>query len=246
MLVNAYKISPINESPHILSWIFSSISAAIVNPSFSPTEPEPTDSKKPEEPFRVCEHCLHLLNNRKEMQDSRTSRPPITLYYEKIEELKRDIEPDTKMYEKIIARLFEGDAIYTLADASALRAKIGRVAELIDAYSKKILSLKCPEGSREEALKKAIRLACIKYIKDELLTLSPLPLEDEIKRLQDKRRMETELKIQRERRLAMEAIERNELVGAPIPVAKSQIDKAAASGVISQLVNCSGFLRLYS
>lgn len=216
------------------------IAAAIVNPSFS--EAEPTDGKKPEEPFRICEHCLRLLSNRKEMQDSRTSRPPITLYYEKIEQLKCDIEPDTKMYEKIIGRLFDGDAIYTLADASALRAKIGRVAELIDAYSKKILSLKCPEGSREEALKKAIRLACIKYIKDELLTLSPLPLEDEIKRLQEKRRMETELKIQRERRLALEAIERNELVGVPVPAAKSHIDKVAASGVMSSI---HGFVFLF-
>lgn len=238
MPVNAHTNS-INQSIERIVIGFICISAAIVNPSFSPTEPEPADSKKPEEPFRICEHCLRLLNNRKEMQDSRTCRPPITLYYEKIEELKRDIEPETKMYEKIITRLFEGDAIYTLADASRLRAKIGRTAEMIDAYSKKILSLKCPEGSREEALKKAIRLACIKYIKDELLSLRPLPDEDEIKHLQDKRRMETELKIQRERRLAMEAIERNELVGAPVFVAKSQLDKAAASGVISkQLFFC--------
>lgn len=198
-----------------------------MNPSFSPTAPVPTENKKSVEPFRICEHCLRLLNNRKEMQESRTYRPPVTLYYEKIEQLKRDIAPDTKMYEKIIDRLYEGDAIYTLADASALRAKIGRTAELIDAYSKSILSLQCPVGSREESLKKAIRLACIKFIKEDLLTLSPLPLEDEIKQLQDKRRMQTEMKIERERRLAMESIERNELAGAPMPVARSQIDKVA-------------------
>lgn len=201
-----------------------------MNPSFSPSAEEPPENKKANEPFRICEHCLHLLNNRKEMQESRTYRPPVTLYYDKIEKLKSDILPDTKMYEKIIDRLYEGDAIYTLADASALREKIGRTAELIDAYSKSILSLQCPIGSREEALKKAIRLACIKYIKEELLTLSPLPLEEEIKRLQEKRRMETEMKIERERRLAMEAIERSELVGGSVQVARSQINKGA-SGV---------------
>lgn len=161
------------------------------------------------------------------MQESRTYRPPVTLYYEKIEQLKRDIAPDTKMYEKIIDRLYEGDAIYTLNDASALRAKIGKTAELIDAYSKSILSLQCPVGSREEALKKAIRLACIKFIKEDLLTLSPLPLEEEIKQRQEKRRMETEMRIERERRLAMEAIERNELAGVQGPVLRSQVDKAA-------------------
>lgn len=210
---------------------FSSV--AIVNPSFSPVaeQPPPIDTKKPPEPFRVCEHCLHLLNNRKEMQESRTFRPPVTIYYEKIEQLKRDIEPDTRMYEKMIDRLYEGDSIFTLADASALRAKIGRVAESIDAYSKSILSLQCPAGSREEALKKAIRLASIRYIKEDLLTLQPLPLEEEIKRLQVKRRMETEQRIERERRLALEAIERNELVGAPVPISRSHLEKFA-SGVI--------------
>lgn len=203
-----------------------------MNPSFSPTEPEPNENRKSDEPFRICEHCLRLLTNRKEMQDSRTYRPPVTLYYDKIEQLKRDIAPDTKMYEKIIDRLYEGDAIYTLADASALRAKIGRTAEMIDAYSKSILSLQCPAGSREEALKKAVRLACIKYIKEELLTLSPLPLEEEIKRMQDKRRMETEMKIERERRLAMEAIERNEMQSTLVPVTKPQASGMPASGVI--------------
>lgn len=164
------------------------------------------------------------------MQESRTSRPPVTLYYEKIEQLKRDIQPDTKTYEKIIDRLYEGNAIYTLADASALRAKIGCTAELIDAYSKKVLSLQCPEGSREESLKKSIRLACIKYIKEELLTLSPLPLEDEIKRLQIKRKQETEQRIERERRLALEAIERNEFGGASVSAPRARLD-AYASGV---------------
>lgn len=164
------------------------------------------------------------------MQESRTYRPPITLYYEKIEQLKRDIAPDTKMYTKIVDRLYEGDAIYTLADASALRAKIGRVAEQIDAYSKAILSLQYAHGSREEALKKAVRLACIKYIKDELLSLNPLPLEAEITKLQDKRRQETEMRIERDRRLALEAIERYELVGASVPATPKNLEKVA-SGV---------------
>lgn len=171
------------------------------------------------------------------MQESRTFRPPVTVYYEKIEQLKHDIAPDAQMYEKIIDRLYQGDAIYKLSDASALREKIGRTAELIDAYSKSILSLQCAVGSREEALKKAIRLACIKYIKEELLTLSPLPLEEEIKRLQDQRRMETEMRIERERRLAMEAIERSELSGAPMPVARSQIDKVASGVRHSEVLN---------
>lgn len=138
------------------------------------------------------------------MQDSRTYRPPITLYYAKIDQLKRDIAPDFLTYTRIIASLYEGDSIFTLADASALRAKIGHVAEKIDAYSKAILTLECAKGSREEALKKSVRLACIQYIKDEMLSLDPLPLESEIHELQAKRKRETEQRIERERRLNME------------------------------------------
>lgn len=181
----------------------------------------------------MCDHCLHLVSNRKEMQDSRTLRPPITAYYEKIQQLKKDIWPDTKMYTKIVDRLMDGDSIYTLADASALRTKIGRTAELIDSYSKAILSLQYEHGSREAQLKEAVRLACIKYIKDELLSLSALPLESTIAQLQAKRKQETEMRIERERRLALEAIERYELSGVggdQVPMSTAQLDKFA-SGV---------------
>lgn len=162
------------------------------------------------------------------MQDSRTYRPALSLYYEQIEKIKKDIQPDRKMYEKIVSRLYEGDVIYTLADATALHAKIARMAELIDAYSKKIMGIACPEGSRAEQLKKSIRLACIQFIKEELLSQSALPKEEEILRLQKKRKQETEQRIVRERRLALEAIERNELVGAPV---RAPYSDGFASGV---------------
>lgn len=161
--------------------------------------------------FRVCEHCLHLLMNRKEMQDSRSDRPPVTKLYERLLQEKREITPDIPMYEKIIASLYEGDAIYRLSDASALREKIGRAAERIDNISKAILALPFPQGSREEALKKSIRLSCIAYIKEQMLSTPPLPAEDEIKKIQARKKQETARRIERERRLALEAYERYEL-----------------------------------
>lgn len=142
------------------------------------------------------------------MQDIQSYRPPITMYYDKIQQLKKDISPDTATYKKMINSLYDGDSIFTLADASALRAKIGHVAEKIDAYSKAILTLEFQRGSREEALKKSVRLACIQYIKDEMLSLDPLPLESEIMERQEKRKRETEQRIERERRLAMERWEK--------------------------------------
>lgn len=191
---------------------------SIVDPSYEvPCDiQEPSDIilKEPEDCIRLCEHCLHLLENRKEMQDSRSARPPICILHEKIEMIKKEVNPDLSMYEKTLEALFEGSSVYTLSDASALRGKIGHSAEVLDDLSKKVLLQKNPgKGSREEALQKAIRLATIKFIKDNMLTLSPLPLEEEIKRIQHKRVMEINQKIERDRRLALEAFEKYDLLG---------------------------------
>ncbi|XP_037028862.1 rabenosyn-5 [Bradysia coprophila] len=212
----------------------------------NPTVSTPTDQYEfhDDDSLRICEHCLSLLENRKDMQDSQLYRPAISVYYEKIVQLKKDIGPDLVMYSKMITSLYDGDSIFTLADASALRGKIGLVAEKIDAFSKAVLSLDYAHGSREESLKKSIRLACIKYIKDEMLALEALPQEAEIKELQRKRKMETEQKIEMERRLAMQAMERadgagNIRDGRDIGGAISK-GKAASGSAVTLIDNWSG------
>uniref|UniRef100_A0A0K8TKD5 Putative fyve finger-containing protein n=1 Tax=Tabanus bromius TaxID=304241 RepID=A0A0K8TKD5_TABBR len=207
------------------------VATNLIDPSAS-TFPrtENADKEKDHDNLRICEHCLRLLENRKEMQDSRTHKPPISLYYEKISELKKEIGPDIKMYNKIIKSLYEGDAVFTLSDAGALRAKIGHVAEKIDSISKAIMSLPAPEGSRDHALKKSIRLACVQFIKEEMLSIPPLPLEEKIKELQEKRRMEVEQKIERDRRLAMEAYEKYGGSNSPSNSRRQTENSSFASG----------------
>ncbi|XP_058445078.1 rabenosyn-5 [Malaya genurostris] len=195
---------------------------SIVQPISPGTEPpkmttqlDETGKDRESSGFRVCEHCLHLLMNRKEMQDSRSNRPLITKLYEKLLQEKKDIEPDIPMYSKIIHSLYDGDAIYRLSDASALREKMARAAERIDNISKTILAIPFAPGSREEALKKAIRLSCISYIKEQMLSIPPLPAEEEIKKIQLRKKQETAKRIERERRLALEAYEKYELQSEP-------------------------------
>lgn len=158
--------------------------------------------------IRCCDHCLHLLESRKEMHDSRTCRPPITVLYAKIQDLKKEIFPDIEMYLKIRDSLCEGESIFKLSDASALRGKIGRMAEQIDLHSKKILILPSVDGSREHALKKYIRLACVQFIKDEMLSIPQLPVEEEIQRIQEVKKRETERRIEKEREMALKAFEK--------------------------------------
>lgn len=145
------------------------------------------------------------------MQDSRLDNPQISKTYERIEKIKKDVWPDLVMYEKIINNLYEGDSVYTLNDASALRGKIGHMAEVIDSLSKEVVAYRCQKGSRQESLQKSIRLGAIKFIKDNMLSLPQIPMEDEIKKMQQKRVNELSMKIERDRRLAQEAFEKYEL-----------------------------------
>ncbi|XP_075158754.1 rabenosyn-5-like [Haematobia irritans] len=158
--------------------------------------------------IRTCDHCLWLLETRQEMHESRTSRPLIVQIYSDVQQLRKNVKPDIDMYLKIINSLYEGESIFTLNDASVLRGKIGQVAEAIDILSKRILAIPCEPGTREESLKKSIRLSCIQLIKENMLSLPALPKEEEIRQIQERKRMETEMRIATERRQAMEAYER--------------------------------------
>ncbi|XP_035791701.1 rabenosyn-5-like [Anopheles albimanus] len=205
--------------------------------------------------FRVCEHCLHLLMNRMEMQDSRLDRPPITKLYERLCREREDIEPELHLYRRMLDSLYEGNVVYRLSDASALREKIGRSAERLDGVSKAALALPFAPGSREDALRKAIRLACIAYIKERMLSLPPLPVEAEIKRMQQQRRQETARRLEQERLMALEAYERYEQLSgdsafsAPHNSSSSSSSTASTAemtngryGTISTVDNWSGTL----
>lgn len=186
------------------------VNPTVASPAGSAPAAEP-DQPNESSHFRVCEHCMRLLLVRMEMQDWRRERPLLRQYYEALERERTDIEPHIGMYRRILDSLYEGDVIYRLSDASALRERIGRSAEKLDGVSKSLQTLPTAPGSREEALKKAIRLGCIAYIKERMLSIPPLPVEDEIKRIQARKRTETERRLERERQLALEAFERLEL-----------------------------------
>lgn len=206
---------------------------SIISPSHEAAKPVGSEVilKEPEDSIRLCSHCLHLLENRKEMQDSRAARPPITHLYDRIEAIKKEVSPDIAMYEKIIFSLYEGDSIYTLNDAGVLRGKIGHSAETLDELSKKVLAQKSSKGSREESLQKALRLAVIKFIKENMLSLPPIPLEEEIKKLQGERVIELNQKIERDRRMALEAFERYELADNVVYPATSSNTGSAMKSV---------------
>ncbi|XP_030555009.1 rabenosyn-5 [Drosophila novamexicana] len=190
---------------------FLQLENALQLASLSTTRGEPLQQMQHQEyrAIRLCQHCLWLLDTRQDMHESRTCRPLMSQVYEEIRQLQKQVTPDLDMYLKIVNSLHEGESIFTIADAGALRGKIGQVAEKIDLRSKRILTIHSEPGSRDEALKKAIRLSCVQAIKERMLSLPPLPDEAYIRRIQERKRMETEQRILTEQRMAMEAYERN-------------------------------------
>lgn len=178
--------------------------------------------------IRLCQHCLWLLDTRQDMHESRTCRPLLAQVYEEIRQLQKQVTPDLDMYLKIVNSLHEGESIFTLADAGALRGKIGQVAEKIDLRSKRILTIHSEPGSRDEALKKAIRLSCVQAIKERMLSLPPLPDEGYIRQIQERKRIETEQRILTEQRMAMEAHERK---GSTAQAGVTQESRSFAQGV---------------
>lgn len=188
--------------------------------------------------IRLCEHCLHLLETRKEMQDSRSVKPLITKLYDKIESIKKEVMPDLRMYDKIVNTLYLGDSVYTINDASSLRGKVGKMAEVLDQLSKDVLQIKCQKGSREESLQKSIRLGCIKFIKENMLSIHPIPSEVEIKKIQEERIFKLSHKIERDRRIAQEAFERYELGGTSSNTANTPM-KSKSSSMLKSVENSS-------
>ncbi|XP_030383732.1 rabenosyn-5 [Scaptodrosophila lebanonensis] len=188
---------------------------------------------------RLCHHCLWLLDTRQDMHESRTCRPMLVQVYDQIRQLQKEVMPDLDMYMKIVNSLYEGDSIFTIADASALRGKIGQTAEAIDVRSKRIMAIHSEPGSREEALKKAVRLCCIQTIKERMLSLPPLPDEAQIRQIQERKRMETEQRIQTEQRMAMEAFERYGLGNAATTTAVIDSGSFAQGSDLQSLNNWS-------
>lgn len=106
--------------------------------------------------------------------------------------------------------------MYGLEDAQSLRVKLAKLGENIDAASKKILVLgvkKNAEDSQESLgqelrLYQMVRTSAMIFLKEELLTLQPLPSAEEYAVLQEERQKRIEARIAYERQLEEEQREK--------------------------------------
>ena len=114
------------------------------------------------------------------------------------------------MYDSLMA----GETNYHSSDVKTLRVKLLKVAENIDLMSKKIQALgvdnsqEVQEGMakpRRFALQDQVRRASINFIKETLVGLPSLPSDEELVKIQERRKMEIARQLEENRRKREEA-----------------------------------------
>jgi hypothetical protein len=95
-----------------------------------------------------------------------------------------------------------------LSEAKLLRLKLLKMAEIVDAMSKKISTLEIEvdeDVGLVKTLKSRIRNSAINFVKDTLVGLPSVPSEEELVKLKENRKKEAEKKISEEKTKAQEA-----------------------------------------
>lgn len=179
------------------------------------------DSMTSEQHFRVCRHCMMRLQARDNQVEQRTSKPTLSLYYEKLMEYRALLERLLPQYIQMAESLNAGETTYNLQDAEELRMKILRTGDNLNSMTQKIRNLgignqdvpdgaasSTPLGSRQELLQRRIFSTSSGFLKDHILSLPKLPTFQELKETQERRRLEAEARLAAEKEAMRQAEER--------------------------------------
>nr|XP_054338209.1 rabenosyn-5 isoform X3 [Pongo pygmaeus]XP_054338210.1 rabenosyn-5 isoform X3 [Pongo pygmaeus] len=135
-------------------------------------------------------------------------------------------------YIRMAASLNAGETTYSLEHASDLRVEVQKVYELIDALSKKILTLGLnqdpPPHPSNLRLQRMIRYSATLFVQEKLLGLMSLPTKEQFEELKKKRKEEMERKRAVERQAALESQRRLE-------ERQSGLASRAANGEVASL-----------
>ncbi|XP_047475313.1 rabenosyn-5-like [Penaeus chinensis] len=179
------------------------------------------DSMTNEQHFRICRHCMMRLQARDNQVEQRTSKPTLSLYYEKLMEYRSLLERLLPQYIQMAESLNAGETTYNLQDAEELRMKILKTGDNLNSMTQKIRNLgigsqdvpdgaasSTPLGSRQELLQKRIFSTSSGFLKDNILSLPKLPTFQELKETQERRRLEAEARLAAEKEAMRQAEER--------------------------------------
>lgn len=165
--------------------------------------------EKEDERIRCCRHCKDTLLRREQQMDEREHTPAITKLYEKLRLCMEKVDQKAPEYVRMAASLNAGETTYSLEQASDLRLEVQKVYELIDALSKKILTLGLnqdpPPHPNTLRLQRMIRYSATLFVQEKLLGLMSLPTKEQFEELKKKRKQDMERKRMLERQAALES-----------------------------------------
>ncbi|XP_025930673.1 rabenosyn-5 isoform X2 [Apteryx rowi] len=147
--------------------------------------------EKDDDRIRCCQHCKDTLLKREQQIDEKEYTPEIVKLYEKLRLCMEKVDQKAPEYIRMAESLNAGEITYNLEHANDLRVEIQKVYELIDALSKKILSLGLHEEPQPHPktlqLQRMIRYSATLFVQEKLLGLMSLPTKDQYEELKKKR-----------------------------------------------------------
>lgn len=165
--------------------------------------------EKDDERIRCCVHCKDTLLKREQQMDEKERTPEIAKLYEKLRLCMEKVDQKAPEYIRMAASLNAGETTYSLEHASDLRVEVQKVYELIDALSKKILTLGLnqdpPPHPNTLRLQRMIRYSATLFVQEKLLGLMSLPTKEQFENLRKKRKQELEMKRLKERQVPLES-----------------------------------------
>lgn len=186
--------------------------------------------EKDDEKIRCCHHCMDTLLKRQQKLEEKDHVPDIVKLYDRLRMCMEKVEEKAPEYIRMAESLNAGETTYNLDTAGGLRLEVQKYYELIDALSKKILTLgvKSEPQPHPKALQlqRMIRYTATLFVQEKLLGLMSLPTKDKYEELKEKRKREQERRLQQEREAAQEALKRRQEYEKNRPPANGELPQA--------------------
>ncbi|XP_017265210.1 rabenosyn-5 [Kryptolebias marmoratus] len=186
--------------------------------------------EKDDEKIRCCHHCMDTLLKRQQKLEEKDHVPDIVKLYERLRMCMEKVEEKAPQYIRMAESLNAGETTYNLDTAGGLRLEVQKYYELIDALSKKILTLgvknEPPPHPKALQLQRMIRYTATLFVQEKLLGLMSLPTKEKYEELKGKRKQEQERRLQQERLASQESLRRRQEFEKNRPPANGELPQA--------------------
>lgn len=204
--------------------------------------------EKDDERIRCCTHCKDTLLKREQQMDEKEHTPDIVKLYEKLRLCMEKVDQKAPEYIRMAASLNAGETTYSLEHANDLRVEVQKVYELIDALSKKILTLGLNQDPSPHPntlrLQRMIRYSATLFVQEKLLGLMSLPTKEQFEELKKKRKQDLEQKRTTERQAALESRRKLEERQSGLASHTANGDMRSLQGIPAPLRKAEGWLPL--